>query len=174
MQLEARCFVEIDIKRPESEVLRLESLQAQLAQEPPAAKRRLALDFLAITEDPGEKPASRAAACNMLGALCGYFGKIRSSLLVKRLKRVLSNEFIVSKQSGVFRFKEADYIRLREIKVDRFPLLMILLVTIARIDFGKNQKFIEAVVKEVRSDSWKNKIAELLAHVKSERPGTYF
>jgi hypothetical protein len=149
--LTAREFVEIDLKQPEKEQARLESIHQQIAEQTPEVKQRMVQDFLKIIKNPAEKLSTRHSACIILGGKRKDLGIIRSSHVVATLRDIINKEFIVQKRSGIFLKKE---ISLREMHVLEFSFLESLLITLLRIDFHKTRHFVETVTSKVNEPKW--------------------
>jgi hypothetical protein len=160
--LTAREFIDIDVKQPEKEQARLESIHHQIVEQAPEVKQQLVSDFLKIIENPAEKQSARNLACIILGGKRKDLGIIGSSYVVATLQDIVNREFIIPKRRGIFLKKE---ISLREMHVLEFAFLEGLLVTLLRIDFHKTRHFVETVASKVNGPKQQADLKELFSKV---------
>jgi DNA-binding MarR family transcriptional regulator len=156
--LKARDFIAINPQHYSDEVARLESISAQIGSQPSEAKRQLWSEFLDIVTNRDEELRARILACNMLG---GYQAELNLNRpqVVKRLKSVLEDEFIVSKFSkNVFRRRE---LYLRQMDPIKSCFLPILLSTLLRIDFENTHQIVGRIVDKMENSQFREALSRL-------------
>ena len=103
--LNARDFVEIDASQQQLEAARLESLFGQIVGQQFDEKQRLVKEFLEILGDGNEKMHVRMSACTVLGARRKDLEIVGSEAVVKRLRKVLKEEFLLPQRIGFLGLK---------------------------------------------------------------------
>ena len=156
----SRGLVEIDVKHPDEEVVRLHQLHAELEKSAPEVKRQVADDLLKITINPDEDLGVRTLACNNLN-ISPLQLVLDKSKVAARLRRALKKEFIVYRREGFLRLDIN--VKLRHVNFLQLILLSMLLSTLMRTDFQNSRVIVEKTIDVVTESQIKANLSERFA-----------
>ena len=164
--LKAKDFIEIDIKYPTDEKMRLEALYGQINKQSLKIRQQLSDEFLEIVTNQDKNIQSRVLACNILG---GYQDELNfdKMTVASKLQEVLWNEFIVFRRSDKVFAHENLYL----LKTDPMKacFLQILLATLLRIDFENMNQIVEKILDNMENNQLKESLMALMIKEKHNR-----
>jgi hypothetical protein len=144
-------FIDIDLKHPYDEEVRLKSLQAQIAKLPANQKLQLSKELLDIVLNKSETTRARVLACNTLAAYPELgFDKKQAAI---GLNQIVDGEFSINRNNTTYP---------GTLHPAKLCFLQILLATLLRWDFETYSPLIQQMVLTMDDGKLKDSLCRLI------------